>query len=263
MADKVTTSEPTHTATPTKDYLRTYLDTIEGYLERIYAEQRDMIRRCAAIIADRVAEDGLIYVFGSGGHSNMMAEEMFHRAGGLACVSPVFVDSIRMPHVPLGERSPGIVPYVFDFYGIGKDDLLILVNAYGINPVTIETALEAKKRGVKVIAITSTEYARTLPKGFGGRHESGLNLHELFEDTLLTYVPYGDAIVDMDGVASRVGPYSTFANAFICNSLVLEASSMLVTRGIEPPIINSINVLGGAEKNQVLYQKYRPRIRWL
>ena len=246
-----------------KDYVRTYLDTIEGYLERIYAEQREMISRCAAIIADRIAEDGLIYVFGSGGHSNMMAEEMFHRAGGFACVSPVFVDSIRIPHVPLGERSAGIVPYAFDFYSIGKGDVLILVNAYGINPVTIESALEAKKRGVKVIAITSTEYAQRLPKGFVGRHESGLNLHELFEHTLLTYVPYGDAIVDMDGIASRVGPYSTFANAFICNSLVMEAAAILEARGIEPPIINSINVIGGAEKNQMLYQKYRPRIRWL
>jgi uncharacterized phosphosugar-binding protein len=248
---------------PAKDYVRAYLDTIEGYLERIYNEQRDMIRRCAAVIADRIAEDGLIYVFGSGGHSNMMAEEMFHRAGGLACVSPVFVDSIRMPHVPLGERSPGIVPYVFDFYGIGKDDVLILVNAYGINPVTIESALEAKKRGVKVIAITSTDYAQRIPKGFIGRHESGLNLHELFEHTLLTYAPYGDAIVEMDGVASRVGPYSTFANAFLCNSLVMEASALLVERGIDPPLINSINTLGGAEKNQIQYAKYRPRVRWL
>ncbi len=246
-----------------KDYVRIYLDTIANHLERIYSEQRDMIRRCAEVVADRIAEDGLIYVFGSGGHSNMMAEEMFHRAGGFACVSPVFVDSIRIPHVPLGERSPGIIPYVFDFYEIGKDDVLILVNAYGINPVTIETALEAKRRGVKVIAVTSTEYAGRLPKGFRGRHKSGLNLHELFELTLFTYVPYGDAIVEVDGVESGVGSYSTFANAFICNSLVLEAAAMLAERGIDPPIINSINVLDGEKKNQVLYRKYRPRIRWL
>jgi uncharacterized phosphosugar-binding protein len=246
-----------------KDYVREYLNTIESNLERIYAEQREMIHRCAEVVADQVAKDGLIYVFGSGGHSNMMAEELFHRAGGFACVSPVFVDSIRIPHVPLGERSPGIVPYIFDFYGIGEDDLLILVNAYGINPVTIESALEAKRRGVKVIAVTSTEYAERLPKDFRGRHESGLNLHELSELTLLTYVPYGDAIVDVEGVESGVGPYSTFANAFICNSLILEAASMLVERGIDPPIINSINVIDGEKKNQVLYRKYRPRIRWL
>ena len=87
-----------------KDYLRTYLDKIEENLEKIYSEQKDAIARAAGMMADKVKEDGLIYVFGSGGHSNMMAEEMFHRAGGLACISPVFADSIRIPHVPLGER---------------------------------------------------------------------------------------------------------------------------------------------------------------
>ena len=264
MPDNAVTPQPASSpAASGKDYVRTYLDTIEAKLERIYTEQRDMIRRCAEIIADRIAEDGLIYVFGSGGHSNMVAEEMFHRAGGFACISPVFVDSIRIPHVPLGERSPGIVPYVFEFYGIGKDDVLILVNAYGINPVTIEAALEAKKRGVKVIAVTSTDYATRLPKDFGGRHSSGMNLHEMFEHTLLTYVQYGDALVEMEGIASRVGPYSTFANSFICNSLIMDAAEILEQRGIEPPIINSINVLDGAARNQALYQKYRPRIRWL
>ncbi|MFA5291717.1 MAG: sugar isomerase domain-containing protein [Phycisphaerae bacterium] len=245
------------------DYVRNYLDTIVSGLEKIYSNQQEMINKCAAIIADRIAEDGLIYVFGSGGHSNMMAEEMFHRAGGLACVSPVFVDSIRIPHVPLGERSYGIVPYIFDFYEIEKNDVLLLVNGYGINPVTIETALEAKKRGVKVIAVTSTDYAERLPKDFVGRHPSGSNLHEMFEHVLLTYMPYGDAIVNIDEIESGVGSYSTFANAFICNSLVIEAANILAQRGIDPPIINSINVIDGFEKNRKLYKKYRNRIRWL
>lgn len=245
------------------DYVRQYLDKITASLERIYREQREQITQCAQIIADHIAADGLLFVFGSGGHSNMMAEEMFHRAGGFACVSPVFVDSIRIPHVPLGERSAGIVPYIFDFYEIGKGSLLLLVNGYGINPVTIETVLEARKRGVRVIAVTSTDYAEQLPKSFPGRHPSGLNLHEICEHVLLTYVPYGDAIVQMEGVESGVGPYSTFANAFICNSLVIEAARILVERGIQPPIINSINVIDGFQKNQALYARYRPRIRWL
>lgn len=247
----------------TVDYVRQYLDRITTSLERIYNEQRDQITQCAQIIADHVAADGVLFVFGSGGHSNMMAEEMFHRAGGFACVSPVFVDSIRIPHVPLGERSPGIVPYVFDFYDIRQGSLLLLVNGYGINPVTIETMLEARRRAVRVIAVTSTAYAERLPKDFPGRHSSGQNLHEMCEHVLLTHVPYGDAIVNIEGVESGVGPYSTYANAFLCNSLVIEASRMLVDRGIAPPIVNSINVLDGFQKNQALYARYRPRIRWL
>lgn len=246
-----------------RNYINEYLEEIESYLDRICNEQQDMMLKAARMMADQIKADKVIYVFGSGGHSNMMAEEMFHRAGGLACISPVFVDSIRIPHVPLGERSPGIAPYALDFYGIGKDDLLLLVNGYGINPVTIETAIECKKRGVKVIAVTSTDYAEKLPKDFPGRHATGQNLHEMFDTVLYTYMEYGDALVKMDGVGSKVGSYSTFGNAFICNSLVLKTCELLVEDGFEPPIINSINVEGGLEKNQELYAKYRPLIRWL
>jgi uncharacterized phosphosugar-binding protein len=246
-----------------KDYLRKYLDVIETNLEKIYSEQKDMISKAARMMADKIKEDGLIYVFGSGGHSNMMAEEMFHRAGGLACISPVFADSIRIPHVPLGERSAALAPYILDHYDIGKGDLLILVNGYGINPVTIETAIECQKRGVNVIAVTSTDYAERLPRDFPGRHSSGQNLHEMFDMVLYTHVPYGDAIVKMEGMESSTGAYSTYANAFICNSLVIETCRLLVEEKIEPPIINSINVVGGREKNEHLYKKYRKLVRWL
>lgn len=246
-----------------RNYVREYLDAIEGGLEEIYESQKEAITRCAQIIADKIAEDGLLYVFGSGGHSNMMAEEMFHRAGGLACVSPIFVDSISIPHIPLGERCDQLVPYIFDFYGLKKGDLLLLVNGYGINPVTIESFLEAQRRGITVIAVTSSDYANRLPKDFKGRHKSGLNLHEIAENVVLSNIPYGDGILHMDGVESVIGAYSTYANAFLCNSLVLEASRILVEKGIQPPIINSINVADGMEKNQVLYAKYRPRVRFL
>ncbi|MBU0715890.1 MAG: sugar isomerase domain-containing protein [Verrucomicrobia bacterium] len=245
------------------NYVKEYLDRIEAHLERIYKEQADTLQKAARVMSDHIKQDKIIYVFGSGGHSNMMAEEMFHRAGGLACISPVFADSIRIPHVPMGERSAALAPSILDFYGIGKDDLLILVNGYGINPVTIETAIECKKRGVKVIAVTSTDYAEKLPKNFPGRHPSGQNLHEMFDTVLFTYMEYGDALIKMDGLDSKVGSYSTFGNAFICNALVLRCCEMLLAEGIEPPIINSINVEGGLERNQALYRKYRTLIRWL
>lgn len=60
-----------------KDYLRAYLDILEERMERILNEQRTMMEKAARLIATQVKRDKLIYVFGSGGHSNMMAEELF------------------------------------------------------------------------------------------------------------------------------------------------------------------------------------------
>ena len=85
----------------------------------------------------------------------------------------------------------------------------------------------------------------------------------MFEVTLLTYMEYGDAIVSMPGIGSKIGAYSTFGNAFICNAMAIRCCDMLTAEGFDVPIINSINVEGGLEKNRKIYAKYRPLIKWL
>ena len=44
------------------------------------------------------------------------------------------------------ERTPGYGKIVIEDYNLKKDDLLILINAYGINAALIDAALEAKRR---------------------------------------------------------------------------------------------------------------------
>ena len=130
-------------------------------------------------------------------------------------------------------------------------------------PLPSRQRWSAKNRGVRVIDVTSDETAKQLPKDFVGKHSSGKILHEMFDLVLLTQVPYGDAIINMEGCETPVGPYSAYGNAFVCNSSVIETTRILLERGFDPPLIRSINVVGGAEENQRLYKKYRKRVRWL
>ena len=69
----------------------TYLEKAKAILDRLAAEEADSIARAGAAVADRVVEDRLIYVIGPGGHSQIGAEEVFSRAGGLAAVY-AFID---------------------------------------------------------------------------------------------------------------------------------------------------------------------------
>jgi uncharacterized phosphosugar-binding protein len=46
------------------------------------------------------------------------------------------------------ERTPGYGRFVINDYGLTEGDLLIIVNAYGINAATIDAALEVRRRGV-------------------------------------------------------------------------------------------------------------------
>ena len=57
------------------------------------------------------------------------------------------------------ERTPGYGKVVIADRGLGAEDLLILVNAYGINAALIDAALEARKRGVFLIGVSSRDHA--------------------------------------------------------------------------------------------------------
>ena len=68
-----------------------YANRIESALQSIRTRQREKIMEAARMVKEVLASDGLIYVFGCG-HSHILSEETFYRAGGLACVAPVFCE---------------------------------------------------------------------------------------------------------------------------------------------------------------------------
>lgn len=47
-------------------------------------------------------------------------------------------------------------------YPLKAGEAMVIVNAYGINPATIDTALEARRLGLKVIGVTGTYTAEAL-----------------------------------------------------------------------------------------------------
>jgi uncharacterized phosphosugar-binding protein len=223
--------------------------------------------RAAVAVADRVADDRLVNVIGPGGHSSMGAEEIFYRAGGLACVNALLDDGFLLAHGALRsmavERTPGYGRTVLKNANLTTGDVLIIVNAYGVNSSTIDCAIYAREIGVTTIGVTSVELQRALPKEHPARHPGGQDLTDLADITIDTKVPVGDALMEVAGVHERVGAVSTFANSFALNALMLEAIAELARRNVDPPIWRSANSPGGDEANQAAIARYRPRIKRL
>ena len=94
-----------------------YLDNLRRLLDRLENTQEDTLDRVCELCADKVAKGGLMYFFGTG-HSHMICEEPFYRAGGLACVYPILAegrddgsDHLREPLLlrqqpPRGREAP-------------------------------------------------------------------------------------------------------------------------------------------------------------
>ncbi|MEV0803034.1 sugar isomerase domain-containing protein [Kribbella sp. NPDC050281] len=244
-----------------------YLTAIMALLGRVEAEEGESIAAAARLMAEQVAADRLIQVYGPGGHSNLAAQEIFFRAGGLMHVSAILDEGTLLSNGARRsmavERTPGYGRMVIENAGLGPDDLLLLVNAYGINAALIDAALTARERGARTIGVSSREHAEQTAKSHPARHPSGANLHEVVDVAVDTKVPIGDAVIEIAGMPERVAAVSTFANAFTLNTMVLATIERLIEQDVVPPVWRSGNAPGGDEANAAFIGRFRERVRWL
>jgi len=242
----------------------TYLEKAKAILDRLAGEEAESIQKAGIAVADRVAEDRLIYVIGPGGHSQIGAEEVFSRAGGLAAIYSFLDDGFYLGNGAGRsmriERTPGYARALLSEVAFDSRDLLIIVNAYGINSATIDSAMYAHELGMTTIGVTSIANQRGLPQGHPSRHPSGRDLCDLVDIVVDTKMPLGDALLEIDGVSQAVGPVSTMVNAYAMNAIMLEAMVELVRRGIDPPVWKSSNSPGGDEANVAVIDRYRTRV---
>lgn len=244
-----------------------YLHAVTGVMERILAEESAAVMRAAAMLADQIEQDRLVHVYGPGGHSNLATQEVFFRAGGLMHISAILDEGTLLSSGALRsmamERTPGYGRVVIDDARLGADDLLVLVNAYGINAALIDAALTAREHGVTTIGISSRSHADQTAPDHPARHPSKANLHDVVDHHVDTKVPIGDAVMEIDGALEKTGAVSTFANAFTMNWMVLQTVEELVGRDVEVPLWRSGNAPGGDEANARFLARFRDRVRAL
>jgi uncharacterized phosphosugar-binding protein len=245
-----------------------YRNTLVEIMDKIVGEI-ETIQKASRVVAESIAREEPVHVIGPGGHSNMAAEEVLWRAGGLAPINAILDPGTNLIHGAkrsnVIERTPGYAIRVLDAYRVGQKpgEVIIIVNAYGVNAMCIDTVLEAKRRKMVTIGITSRSFADALPKGHPSRHPSGKNLYQEVDYFLNCHLPYGDAMVEIKGCIQKTGPTSTFCNVFTINLLMIETVKRLVEMGIQPPLWMSANLPGGDEANRSLEKKYIPRIKHL
>ncbi len=245
-----------------------YRNTITEIMDKILGEI-ETIQKASRVVAESIAKEEPIHVIGPGGHSNMAVEEVLWRAGGLAPINAILDPGTNLIHGAKRsnfiERTPGYALKVLDAYRVGRKpgEVIIVVNAYGINSMSIDTVLEAKKRRMITIGITSRSFADVLPKDHPSRHLSGKNLYQEVDYFLNCHLPYGDAVVEIKGCIQKTGPTSTFCNVFTINLLMIETVKRLMEMGVQPPLWMSANLPGGDEANRSLEEKYIPRIKHL
>jgi uncharacterized phosphosugar-binding protein len=227
---------------------RRYLAEAGRLVDRLLADEWPRIRAGAELMADALAGGGVIHAFGTG-HSHMLAEELFYRAGGLVRVEPILFEGLML-HAGARlstalERLPGLGEAILDEHPMTAGDVLVVASNSGGNAVGAALAKRARDRGVHVIAIESLAHASS-----GVRRHKDVPLLDGIADVVVDNGGcVGDAAVAIEGLATRVAPTSTVTGAAILNAMVAEAVGILVERGTPPEVYTSANLDGGDAAN--------------
>ena len=176
-----------------------YISIVKSLIDGVESTQSDMIEKAASLTADALVSGGYVFTFGTG-HSHILAEEIFYRAGGIARVYPILEDSLMLHKAAARssalERISGLASALLDDIDTVKcGGVLFLFSNSGCNTVAIEMAEEAGKRGLKTICITNVTHSSKMIS----RHPKGLKLMDVCDVVIDNKGCYGDAAVEING----------------------------------------------------------------
>ena len=238
--------------------LTRYLENIEGLLKKLHSNTGSL-ESAAKLIARAISHNGLIHVFGTG-HSHMLAEEMFYRAGGLAAVNPILEEDLML-HISASrstelERRADLAALILNKQTLGTHDIFIIISNSGGNSLIEEMARSVRDKNIPVIAITSVAHATSAQA-----RTNGTKLHELADVVLDNLGEVGDASVRFTGSDIATGPTSTVIGATILNAITSRVVEILLEQGIEPEVFSSSNTQLGDSKNRELLARLEDRVK--
>lgn len=232
-----------------------YDSSVRDHLRRVTDHNDRAVTTVAQALLECVRADGLVLTAGAG-HSLVAVAETFYRAGGLACVRPLYHPELLPMHGAISstkaERRSGLAAEVLGAAPLGERDVLVVFSTSGVNPYPVELAGLVRAAGREVVAITSGPASAVAPR----RADS--TLAERATVVLDTLVPPGDSTYPAE--APVAAPVSTVANAYLWNLVLVRLIDIAAAANVELPLWRSSNVPGGDEANNALLARYTPRV---
>lgn len=245
-----------------------WLSNARSVMDRIEQTQMPNIRRAAAVMADSIGAGRWVHLFGCG-HATIPVEELYPRIGGFVGFHPMIelplsfftriTGEMGVHQFVFLERVEGYGVEIMKGYAFDPRDTMWVFSHSGINNVNIDVALEAKRRGMPVVAYGSAAGAAGRPT----RHSSGRTIFDIADVVVDTCAPIGDASVPVPGHQDKVGPVSTMAFVTCAWMTVCAVAERLAARGVHLYINPSHNVPGDTTARQRLddvLAEYKRRI---
>jgi len=235
-------------------------------LDRLAATQGEAIETASQWSAEAIAADGLVHLFGTG-HSRIPVEEMFPRYGSYPGFHPIVELSMTFHTQVVGangqrqamfiERTPGLAEVILANYTFAPSDLMMVFSAGGTTAVPVEMARGARRRGMRVVAVTSVAQSQSAEVD----PLVGARLSDESDLVIDLCTPHADALVQVEGLETPIGPGSTLAAVAIVNSIKVRTAELPVERGAMPAVITRASVVGAERSRELFDLAYREHAR--
>jgi len=149
-----------------------WLKNAHGIMEKLEATQLENIKKAATVMADSIEAGRWVHTFGCG-HATIPVEEMYPRIGSFVGFHPLcelpltfftqIIGQMGIHQFLFLERAEGYGQEIMKNYDFDSKDCMWIFSHTGINAVNIDMALEAKKRGMKVIVYGSASETAATP----------------------------------------------------------------------------------------------------
>jgi uncharacterized phosphosugar-binding protein len=247
---------------------RQWLQNARNVMDAIENTQMDNIQKAAVLMADAIQAGRWVHTFGCG-HATLPVEEMYPRIGGFVGFHPMIelpltfftriVGEMGIHQFLFLERMEGYGVEIMKGYNFDPRDVMWIFSHSGINNLNIDSALESRKRGMKVVVFGSASEAKGRPT----RHSCGKTIFELADVVVDSCAPYVDASVPLKNHRDRIGPVSTIAFVTAVWMTIATVAEILADRGVKLYIHPSHNVPGDTTAKERLdeaLKEYKRRV---
>ena len=244
-----------------------YLDQCRSLLDTAVA-QEETIAEAANLFAETILAGRMVHCFGSG-HSRILVEEMWPRYGSFPGFNPIVELSLSFHNLVVGangqrqamflENVHGLAARILRNYDLSPKDTALVASSSGCNLVPIEMAEEFKRRGVKVVAIISKAHS----EASRSQRRDGRKLQDFADVVLDTGAPAGDAMIEVPGLETPVGPGSTIGGCMLINAIKVEVAALLTEAGKPPTVLTAPALVGNEKASQLFESAYDEHARRL
>ncbi len=228
---------------------------IVGLIHTFSETQEDVMRSSTQSIARCIVNGGRFFTVGTG-HSHMVGEEFYARAGGLACTRLIAPMELTLGEHPVKsthiERISAYADVIIAQYGITAGDIVLISSNSGRNGMLVELAMKLRALGAATIAFTNRRHSESV----SSRHASGKKLYELCDFVIDNCGETGDASISLEGIRGKMGASSSIIGMYMAQTLSMYIAEELAKLGAQAPVFISSNLDDGDAWNSGLMKKY-------